>query len=131
MAIQELARKQADEEAHIKRLEKLDGVLDNAGKLKARARRNSKDLEEQMSGLMDGDLEAAFHQFDTDNSNSLDEAELTAAFAAANVPIDEQALRKTMKLLDTDGDGVLNLDEFKQVALSMTQLKAQKERAPV
>ena len=48
--------------------------------MKTRARRKSKDLQEQMAKMMEGNLEAAFKQFDTDASGSLDAEELTNAY---------------------------------------------------
>ena len=53
-AIESLAHKQVEAEEHIKRLERLEKVLDNAPTLRRNARRNSKELSDQMAKLMDG-----------------------------------------------------------------------------
>ena len=112
---------EADEaEQRADRLEKLLG--DTAKQMKTRARRKSKDLQEQMAKMMEGNLEAAFKQFDTDGSGSLDAEELTNAYKAAGMPVDEVNLAKCMKMLDTNGDGVIDFDEFKQIAVKMKMM---------
>ena len=44
-------------------------------------------------------------------------AELQAAYAASGIPISDKNLQKAMKLLDKNGDGVLDLKEFKAIAI--------------
>ena len=51
-------------------------------------------------------------------------AAVEAAFKLAGRPVDEVHLRKSMKLLDKNGDGLVDLDEFKAIALNMAQLGA-------
>lgn len=69
--------------------------------------------------MMDGALEEAFKQFDTDGSGSLDADELMNAYKAAGMPVDEFKLAKIVKLFDTNGDGVIDFEEFKQIAVKM------------
>ena len=73
---------------------------------RTKARKKSKELQEQIATLMDGSLEAAFKQFDTDGSGTLDNEELKAAYSAAGQEVDEMKLMKMVKMLDTNGDGV-------------------------
>ena len=55
-------------------------------------------------------------QFDTDGSGTLDASELKAAFRAAGRPCTDASIRKCMALLDTNNDGVIDLEEFKAIA---------------
>ena len=67
---------------------------------RTKARKKSKELQEQIATLMDGSLEAAFKQFDTDGSGTLDNEELKAAYSAAGQEVDEMKLMKMVKMLD-------------------------------
>ena len=58
-------------------------------------------------------VDTVFESFDKDNSGSLDMDELTEAFAAAGRPSDAKTVREAMEALDTNGDGVIDLKEFK------------------
>jgi hypothetical protein len=98
---------------------------DTAATMRKRARKKSKDLEEQLDKLMDGALEEAFKQFDTDGSGTLDAEEIIAAYKAAGMPVNEASLTKAMKLLDSNGDGVIDFDEFKQIAVNMKKSSAE------
>ena len=59
---------------------------------------------------MDGSLEAAFKQFDTDGSGTLDNDELKAAYAAAGQEVDEMKLMKMIKMLGIDAWGLKPAD---------------------
>ena len=59
---------------------------------------------------MDSTLEAAFRQFDADGNGTLDESELAAAYEAAGRPIPNDKLRRIIKMLDTNGDGVIDME---------------------
>lgn len=84
MAIEKLAIQAAETEQHVERVKKLEKVLGpQAVSMGKRARQKSKDLTEEIAKLMEGHLEAAFKQFDTDGSGSLDAEELTAAYRQA------------------------------------------------
>ena len=111
-AIEQLALRANEAEKQVERSERLEKVLgaEQAAAMKKRARRNSKDLEEQMQTLMESNLEKAFQQFDLDKSGTLDADELASAYKAAGMPMDPSSLKKAMRLLDTNGDGVIDLD---------------------
>lgn len=81
-----------------------------------RLRRKSRDLEEEFSSLMAPKLEAVFKQIDADGNGTLDAAELEAAFAAIGRPSDPETIANAIKSLDTDGDGLISLEEFKSIA---------------
>ena len=66
--------------------------------------------------MMGPQLERSFREFDIDNSGTLDMCELKAAFKSAGRPCTEARLKKLMGMLDTNGDGVLDLQEFKAIA---------------
>lgn len=125
-AIDTLAVQVAESDEHLQRCERLQTVLgDTAATMRKRARKKSKDLEEQLDKLMDGALEEAFKQFDTDGSGTLDAEEIIAAYKAAGMPVNEANLTKAMKLLDNNGDGVIDFDEFKQIAVKMKKSSAE------
>jgi len=81
-----------------------------------RGHRKSKELEGKFLSLAGGILEDVFRQFDTDSSGQLDEGELKAAFEAAGRPADDDTIRRAIKALDTNHDGVIDLQEFKAIA---------------
>jgi len=116
-AINDMAGQVVDAELHVRRLGRLEKVLDTAGNLQEKARRKSTDLQNRMMELMDESLEDVFKQFDVDGNGTLSPEELQAAYAAAGREIDDATLQKTMKLLDKNGDGLVDLDEFKAIAL--------------
>ena len=80
-----------------------------------RLRKKSKDLEMECLQLLAGTLETVFRSFDTDNSGTLEPEELKAAFEAAGRPTSDDKIRQCYKALDTNNDGVISLDEFKQL----------------
>jgi hypothetical protein len=81
-----------------------------------RLRKKSKELEVNFQAIMGKRLEAVFRRFDTDKSGSLDPTELKAAFEAAGRPSDDETISKAMAALDTNNDGLVDLDEFKALA---------------
>ena len=107
------AAQKAEEEEE--RLKALGGA--GADKLKKRARGKSRDLQDQIEGLTAKALEKVFNSFDTDGNETIDPTELQAAYAASGIPISDKNLQKAMKLLDKNGDGVLDLKEFKAIAI--------------
>lgn len=66
--------------------------------------------------MMGASLETAFKQFDADGSGKLDQQELRAAFEAAGRPVSDAIIKKCVSSLDLDGDGLIDLDEFRQLA---------------
>ena len=69
-------------------------------------------------------LEDAFRQFDTDGNGTLSEQELSEAYLAAGIPITDANLSRCIKLLDTNGDGVIDLEEFKSLAVKVKMMDA-------
>lgn len=61
-------------------------------------------------------LETIFKQFDADGNGTLDHSELKAAFEAAGRPADDETIAAALTKLDTDGDGVVSMEEFKAIA---------------
>ena len=81
-AIDELAQMALENEQHAERAERLEKVLGpTAGSMKQKARRRSRDLQEQIVSLMEGKLEEAFKQFDTDKNGTIDGVELMHVMA--------------------------------------------------
>merc|ERR550514_39526 len=81
-----------------------------------RLRRKSKELQESFQETTGPKLEAIFHSIDTDRSGNLDKGELKRAFEAAGRPADDDTIERAVKTLDTDGDGLISLEEFKSIA---------------
>jgi hypothetical protein len=61
-------------------------------------------------------LAEAFKRFDKDGNGFLDEKELSAAFLAAGLPANEDAIQHSMSILDADRDGRISLKEFTSMA---------------
>ena len=87
MAIEKLAFAAAEAEAHAERVKKLEKVLgeEQAENMGRRARQKSKDLSDEIARMMEGNLESAFKQFDTDGSGTLDADELAAPRAKCSL----------------------------------------------
>mmetsp|Transcript_24285 Transcript_24285/g.65197 ORF Transcript_24285/g.65197 Transcript_24285/m.65197 type:complete len:183 (+) Transcript_24285:248-796(+) len=84
--------------------------------------RRSRELQDKIATLTDKPLEKTFNQFDLDGSETIDMRELKAACMASGLPMSDKHLQKAMKLLDKNGDGVLSLEEFKEISLLGTKL---------
>jgi len=82
----------------------------------ARIRRKSKDLQTEAMDLMGPALEKAFKQFDLDGNGTLEPHELKAALKAAGRKATDASVKRCMATLDTNGDGVIDLQEFKALA---------------
>jgi len=81
-----------------------------------RMRRKSKDLQDQATTLMAGKLEAVFKAVDTDGSGFLDPDELKVAFEKAGLPATDAQIKSSMKIMDSNNDGKIDLEEFKNIA---------------
>ena len=57
---------------------------------------------------------AAFYKYDKDGSGAIDKAELAKMSADLGDPLDDEQLELALKDLDLNGDGVVDLDEFKR-----------------
>ncbi|EOD08663.1 hypothetical protein EMIHUDRAFT_60781, partial [Emiliania huxleyi CCMP1516] len=58
------------------------------------------------------EVRAAFEEFDTDGSGSLEVKELQQALARLGVETSSDAARRILDKFDKDGDGTIGLDEF-------------------
>jgi len=102
-----------------------------ADQLRKKAKRRSRDLDDKIAAITDKALEKAFKQFDTDDSMTIDRQELQAAYTASGMPISEKNLQRAMKLLDKNGDGVLDMREFKEIALMTRKLSTMDKKYSV
>jgi len=90
------------------------------GPVKAmRVRRKSRELQLEAIEIMGPKLESTFKQFDLDGSGTLTPMELKQAFKAAGRAATDASVKKCMDLLDTNNDGVIDLEEFKAIAWHM------------
>lgn len=108
------------------RLAKIGGDMEEWSQKSAqKQRRKSRDLSQELGDLGDEMLEKAFKQFDQDGNGTLDADELSAALRAAGCEtVDDAHLGKVMKLIDTNGDGLIQLDEFKEIGKKLSLLAA-------
>merc|ERR1711981_950058 len=125
-ALDKLTQQAIEAEEHVKRLDKLKKVLDCAPKLQEKSRRKSKEFQDEMKALLEPALEKAFGQFDLDGNGTLDKSELAQAYKAAGRNVSEAALEKSIKLLDKNGDGLITLEEFKEIAVKASLMEAGK-----
>ena len=82
----------------------------------ARARRKSRDLQDQVIARVGPELEKIFKQLDLDGNGTLDAKEVKHALEQAGVAATDTAVKKSIRDLDQNGDGVLSLEEFTQIA---------------
>ena len=85
-----------------------------------RLRRKSKELEKEFAKLADGTLDIVFNRIDKDGSGTLEPHELKQAFEEMGRPATDDAIRAAVAALDTDNDGVISFDEFKQIAFKIS-----------
>lgn len=87
---------------------------------------------EALSGddLMIQRLRASFDRKDLDGSGYLDKQEMTRALAASGIIASEKSIESLLEAMDSDGDGFVNFDEFKDFA-KLSQLELSKsEKKP-
>jgi calmodulin len=60
-------------------------------------------------------LEQVFAEIDQDHSGALDPDELRALMVRANINISTEELDEMIRMADTNGDGLIDLKEFKQL----------------
>ena len=58
------------------------------------------------------DVEKIFKRFDADHSGSIDAAEFRAMIKDLCIPLGENELMRTMKIVDTDRNGTIEFEEF-------------------
>lgn len=85
-----------------------------------RMRRKSKDLELEamaMFASFEHSLEQVFNEIDTDKSGFIEPAELHEAFAKLGRKKTQREIKLAVEKLDANGDGMISLDEFKNLSL--------------
>ncbi|MEB3273298.1 MAG: EF-hand domain-containing protein [Prochlorothrix sp.] len=60
-------------------------------------------------------LEQVFAQIDKDGSGFLDESELKELMREADLEVSDEEIQEMMKMADVNGDGRIDLKEFKQL----------------
>ena len=58
------------------------------------------------------DVEKIFKRFDADHSGSIDAGEFKAMIKDLCIPLDDSELMRTMEIVDTDGNGTIEFNEF-------------------
>ena len=84
---------------------------------------------EPPSGPDPDEVRAAFEEFDTDGSGSLEVKELQQALARLGVETSSDAARRILDKFDKDGDGTIGLDEFTKLVARIARKREKKERA--
>ena len=73
----------------------------------------SRKMQEEVN---DGRIRAAFALFDTDGSGKISDVEMKEAVVKAyGKALDDDVFKKMMSAADTDGDGEIDLTEFKVI----------------
>jgi calmodulin len=65
-------------------------------------------------------LEQVFAEIDRNGNGTLEPDELKALMARADLDVSGQELDEMIKMADVDGDGLIDLQEFKQLFLDFT-----------
>ena len=65
--------------------------------------------------LTDQRLSAVFHQFDTDSSGMITKEDIFYAMQKLGREVQMEEIEKILKDCDKDGDGGLDLEEFKKI----------------
>ena len=97
----------------------LNGVIDYTEFLTAAA---DKELL-----LTEENLQFAFNMFDADHNGSISKEELRAIFETAEKK-DEDLWNEIFEEVDTDGDGVIEFDEFRENLLKVVAHSQSKEK---
>jgi CBS domain-containing protein len=87
---------------------------------------------EALSGddLMLQRLRASFDRKDLDGSGYLDKQEMARALASSGIIASEKSIESLLEAMDTDGDGFVNFDEFKDFAKLSQKELAKAEKKP-
>jgi len=70
--------------------------------------------KEQYAEVLKNDVKPAFAKFDKDGSGAIDKTELSQLMADLGFKADDWAVDEALKDLDLDGNGVIDLEEFKR-----------------
>ena len=70
-----------------------------------------------MSGVTEDDIKAAFDQFDADGSGAIDSSEIKKVCESLGVDVTKNEIDDLIKSADTDGDGKIQYEEFKNAIL--------------
>ena len=74
---------------------------------------------EKIIRFSDADMETLFDHFDTDNSGVLEPNEVEKMLKLINMPMTEDERKSFMDELDTNDDGNVELEEFKDWILDV------------
>ncbi len=87
---------------------------------------------EALSGddLMQQRLRASFDRKDLDGSGYLDKREMSKALASSGIIASEKSVEDLLEVMDTDGDGFVNFDEFKDFAKLSEMELTKREKKP-
>ena len=69
-------------------------------------------------GTDEEDIVKAFHLFDEDSSGSIDRTELLNAMKVLGISANEEQVKQMAQELDSDENGLLSIDEFKQLLVN-------------
>lgn len=72
------------------------------------------ELIQDYLGMEEKDVKPIFAKYDKDGSGAIDKDELAGMSAELGNPLDDEQLETALKDLDLNGDGVIDIDEFKR-----------------
>lgn len=82
----------------------------------------------QYDQVNNGAFQEAFNKFDKDGNGSIDRDEIAAVCAELDAPLEEDELEEAFKDLDTNKDGVIDMNEFRNWYFSGMKSYSAKKR---
>ena len=94
---------------------------------KKRKRLVKKSRKGNLTEIQKKEIDGAFKLFDKDGSGNIDFWELRDAMRALGLNLPKEAIKKMMSEIDTDNNGYIDEDEFRQLMTKQIRSRDQKE----
>ena len=101
---------------------------DQYGKLHRKKKKLTKiDTKDELTEVQKKEIDGAFRLFDKDGSGNIDFYELRDAMRALGLAMTKEEVRKLMQSIDTDNNGFIDEDEFRELMTKKIKDRNQKE----